>query len=120
MSQKGVFSFTSQVLEASHGTGTSDLVGNAAGTTVLPKAFHATDGPFAITNNKSNPQGPITKCQLHVDVVAPSTTKPTGLQNNAALAEMVRIAASEEVNGTTGPSTVKSVYVRVEFQSVPT
>lgn len=121
MAQKGVFSFTSQVLEGGHATGSSDLTTTGSAATNLPKAFESQSGtgPFQFVTGKANAQGPITKCQLHVDVVAPSTTIPGGLQSNAALAEMVRIAAAEEVNGTSTDSTVKSVYVRVEFQSVP-
>lgn len=127
MSQRGVFSYTSQVLEGGHGTGTADLTTVAAGqnnkgTGNLPATFDDNNGPFMQVNNKANPQGPTTKCQLHVDVVAPTTTAPDPGITNAALAEMVRIAASEEVNGnnadsTNRGSTVKSVYVRVEFAS---
>ena len=108
MSTKGVFTFTSTVLGSFNATGDAE-VSTTSGK--LPRAFA---GPLSLVDDARNTQAANLKCQLHVDVVKPSTAAPTQIAN-AALAELVRIAASEEEDDANNPSTVKSVYVRVEF-----
>ena len=59
------------------------------------------------------------KCHLQVDVVRQGAAAVHGNNiNNAALAELIRSAASEEERNTQdGDSNVKSVYIRVEFNN---
>ena len=58
-------------------------------------------------------------CSLQMDVVIPGGTVPNSqCFKTCAIPELVRAVATEEKNeGTTGTSTLKSVYVRLEFQS---
>ena len=111
MSQKGVFTFTSIVQGEERATGNAEVSNNGGN---LTRAFANPDGPLSVNDNGRNAQAANLKCQLHVDVVKPSIAAPTQIAN-AALAELVRIAASEEEDDALNPSTVKSVYVRVEF-----
>ena len=69
----------------------------------------------ALTAQKS--QSTTAACRLHVDVVRPALrTSSTAGITDAALAELVRrIAADAEPQSGTNKSTVKAVYVRVEF-----
>ena len=64
-------------------------------------------------------------CQLHVDIVrnAASTTEAPYKNDRAVLAELVRCCASnqetrvDDMSSDAAKSTVKSVYVRVEFHA---
>ena len=84
----------------------------------------ATDGVlnsavFTADISKAAAQEDNLKCTLQVDVVRPLVPTYDDRNANARLAELVRcVAAEEEKNNATTTSNVKSVYVRVEFNSV--
>ena len=72
----------------------------------------------AITPAGIIPQDTGIKCHLQLDVVKNSAAAANSILNNTALAELIRSAAAEEENdAVNGVSTVKSVYIRVEFNN---
>ena len=78
-----------------------------------------TNGTFTVSSLGIINQVTGLKCHLQVDVVRQGEAVADGNKiQNAALAEVIRSAASEEERNTQdGYSNVKSVYIRVEFNN---
>ena len=91
-----------------------------SGSSTLNKCM-VSGGTFGPINPGIIPQDTGIKCHLQLDVVKNSQHPSTDTKlANTALAELIRSAAAEEENDVSGsgsPSTVKSVYIRVEFNN---
>ena len=86
--------------------------------TTLNKCI-STNGTFTSISPNILAQATGIKCHLQLDVVKNSAAAANSILNNTALAEVIRSAAAEEENDAagSGTSTVKSVYIRVEFNN---
>ena len=91
---------------------------HTANNTNLDASLH-TSGTFTVESLGIVNQVTGLKCHLQVDVVRQGEADADGNKiQNAALAEVIRSAASEEEGNTqNGYSNVKSVYIRVEFNN---
>ena len=113
--ESSVFTNTANVA----GTGKAGTADQPNGTT-LATAIGNGDG---ILNGfdvaKIDGQAANLPCSLQMDVVIPGKDVPTAeCFKTCAIPELVRAVATEEKNGAIdGQSTLKSVYVRLEFQS---
>lgn len=109
--------YTHTVEGNSKATGGTNADDDGPSATTLPNSLHAT-GTFDSTTPNIVDQVSGLKCHLQVDVVRQGEAAADDSKiRNAALAELIRSAASEEETTQGTDSNVKSVYIRVEFNN---